>query len=436
MEHRLHYHFTPEKGWMNDPNGTIYINGQYHLFYQYYPHDIVWGPMHWGHAISEDLLHWEYKPIALYPDDLGYIFSGSCVYDSENVSGLGRDGKKPLVAIYTNHNPATGEQQQSIAYSFDFIHFEPYAGNPVIKNQKEMENYQVDFRDPKVFINPIKGGYSMVLAAGRHLEFYHSQNLLNWKKTGEFDPSRHGFSGICECPDCFYLEVGDEKKWVLTLSSILENEKVGLSLAEQGYQQPRVMQYFVGDFDGNRFVDTENSGSPLLLDYGPDNYAMVTFFGTKEPVMIGWGEHWDYAAKVPAEKYRGKMTLPRKVSLCQTEVGYRLQSNPYIDLQCQLKDFQPKDIMKEYQVPEGDSITFSSTTGSCLTIEVTSTDIVVKREVSKAGEWFTEFKTTAYNEFTAPRYTKGKCSVIVIRDENYFEIYTEDAKNVFSIMLY
>jgi len=130
MDRIYKYHFTPPKGWTNDPNGLVYINGVYHLFYQHYPHDIVWGPMHWGHAVSTDLLHWEHKPIAIYPTEEEYIFSGSCVYDKENVSGLGTKEQPPLVAFYTAHNPVTGEEQQSIAYSTDFEIFTKYAGNP------------------------------------------------------------------------------------------------------------------------------------------------------------------------------------------------------------------------------------------------------------------------------------------------------------------
>ena len=124
-KHRPLVHFTPQANWMNDPNGMVFYNNQYHLFYQYYPDSTVWGPMHWGHATSTDLVHWQHQPIALYPDSLGYIFSGSAVVDTNNMSGFGKDGKIPLVAIYTSHDTA-GEkagkinyQNQSIAYSLD-----------------------------------------------------------------------------------------------------------------------------------------------------------------------------------------------------------------------------------------------------------------------------------------------------------------------------
>src|SRR4051794_21144300 len=150
--HRPQIHFSPKTGWMNDPNGMVYFNNKYHLFYQHYPDSTIWGPMHWGHAISKDLVHWEHQPIALYPDMLGYIFSGSAVADSNNTSGFGKNGKIPLVAIFTHDDPKRARENridvenQSIAYSLDDGKtWTKYANNPVIKNPGIR-----DFRDPKV----------------------------------------------------------------------------------------------------------------------------------------------------------------------------------------------------------------------------------------------------------------------------------------------
>ena len=165
-KYRPMLHFTAPKGWINDPNGLLYENGKYHLFYQYYPHDTQWGPMHWGHAISEDLLHWDDLPIALAPDKLGHIFSGSAIYDKNNTSGLLRFGSPPIVAMFTHSGQV---QQQSIAYSTDGINFIKYKNNPVITNPG-IE----DFRDPKIFYNPIRKCWSVVIAAGDHVEFYAS----------------------------------------------------------------------------------------------------------------------------------------------------------------------------------------------------------------------------------------------------------------------
>lgn len=416
MDRTYQYHFTPLTGWTNDPNGLVYIDGVYHLFYQHYPHDIVWGPMHWGHAVSRDLIHWEHKPIAIYPTETEYIFSGSCVYDKENVSGLGTKEQPPLIAFYTAHNPVTGEQQQCVAYSTDLEHFTKYKGNPVIKNRKVMEagsaienpDYKKDFRDPKVFINTVKGGFSLVLAAGPKLEFYHSENLLSWKKTGEFDPGVRGFSGICECPDCFPLETAEGVKWILTVSMILSEDKVGKSVEERGFINSHVMQYFVGEFDGATFVDTECAGAPLILDYGLDNYAMISFLHSPEPLLLGWGENWDYVYKLSAEKIRGKMTLARRVQLEKTEAGWRLRFEP-------VGDVEQKDCW-EGVIPVGEQRIFRNENNEGLVIKVTESEIFV------CG-------------MSAKRAQHGGCNLTVIRDGSYFEIFADDGLCVFSISM-
>lgn len=460
MRTRPKHHFTPVKGWMNDPNGTIYIDGTYHLFYQYYPDDIVWGPMHWGHAISKDLIHWNHEDIALYPDKDGYIFSGSCVLDKDNVSGFGRNGIKPLIAIYTCHNPGTGYQQQCIAYSLDYIHFTKYEGNPVICNTRETrgEEYEVDFRDPKVFCNPVKGGYSMVLAVGRIIEFYHSYNLIDWARTGSFDPACNGYYGICECPDCFPLKCEDEEKWILSISSILEDDRVGKPVNERGFNTARVMQYFVGEFDGDTFIDTMKCDTPLILDYGTDNYAMVTFNGTDSQVAIGWGEHWDYAMKTPVTSidssdssdsfdsfdgldgfyannsmardnciYRGKMTLARTLSLVSTPLGYRVWQIPYnaeevkttrihfsamdIDNNMATKVFYNEDRTKEM-----------------LKVTVSNDKIMVQRS--------SFMKEDNYNNFLAQRVLTGATDIVVYEDQGYYEIFADAGLIAFSVMTY
>lgn len=428
MGNGIRYHFTPEKGWMNDPNGTIYIDGVYHLFYQYYPDDIVWGPMHWGHATSVDLINWKHEEIALYPDEDGYIFSGSCVLDKDNVTGFGDGDTKPLIAIYTCHNPKTGEQQQCIAYSLDYIHFTKFEGNPVIKNRIDDENYQVDFRDPKVFENPVKGGYSMVLAVGRTLEFYHSANLIDWQKTGVFDPAVNGFYGICECPDCFPLECDGETKWILSCSSILEDDKVGHRLSEKGFNTARVMQYFVGDFDGDIFIDTEKYREPLVLDYGTDNYAMVTFSNCSKPLAIGWGEHWDYAMKTPYKKRRGKMTIVRKLSLVRVGGTYRLRQEPYWHHNDFGKEKEPCVI--DFDIGNVERMIFydSASYKEVLKFEVDKENVRIKRK--------SFIKDDKYNVFTFPRIVGNRTNLKIIRDGNYFEIFAENGLMVFSVMTY
>ena len=423
MDRIYKYHFTPPKGWTNDPNGLVYINGVYHLFYQHYPHDIVWGPMHWGHAVSTDLLHWEHKSVAIYPTEEEYIFSGSCVYDKENVSGLGSKEQQPLLAFYTAHNPVTGEEQQSIAYSTDFETFTKYEGNPVIENEKYMAGdeakknpaFKKDFRDPKVFPNLVLGGFSMVLAAGHQLEFYHSMNLLSWEKTGEFAP-KEGVIDICECPDCFPLETEEGTKWILMLSLT-----------------SHIMPYYVGTFDGNTFVEEkdefeENVNTPLL-DYASDNYAMVTFAGSPTPLMLGWGESWDYVSQTPAKNYRGKMTMARKAQLLKTEKGWRLRFAP-----ATLSGIAKKDVWQGVLQP-GEHKEFLLSEGKKLVLSVTKEEILVDR--SNGGDLsFSEYLQTKAACFLAKRIKTGNCNITVIQDNGYFEIFADDGLVVFSVMTY
>ena len=386
------------------------------MFYQLYPHDIVWGPMHWGHAVSRDLLHWEHKPIAIFPTEAEYIFSGSCVYDKENVSGLGTAEQPPLLAFYTAHNPITGEEQQAVAYSTDFENFTKYKGNPVIANRQLLQcglpnpDYKKDFRDPKVFPNQILGGFSMVLAAGHQLEFYHSDNLLSWKKTGEF-VSQEGFAEICECPDCFPMETKEGTKWILTLSLT-----------------SHVMPYYVGEFNGKSFME-EKTEEQLLLDYASDNYAMVSYTGSPEPLLLGWGECWDYVSQTPAEHYRGKMTMGRKVQLVKTSVGWRLQFAP-----AELSGIADEDIWQGVLRP-GEQKEFLACENKKLVLSVTEGEIVVDRS-STGNLSFSEYLQTKAASFSAKRVKSGICKLTVIRDNGYFEIFADDGFVPFSVMTY
>ena len=438
----MKYHFTPPQGWMNDPNGTIYVNDIYHLFYQYYPYDTVWGPMHWGHAVTKDLVHWTHKNIALKPDELGYIFSGSCIYDEDK-----------LVVMYTSHNPNTQEQQQCIAYSLDSESFVPYEHNPVISNKVGDVDYKVDFRDPKIFKNDILGGYSVALAVGRRIEFYHTDNLLDWEKTGEFDPAENGFDGICECPDCFRLKVEgrEDYRWILSLSSILDEDKVGLPLSERGYSNPRVMQYFVGEFDGRTFVDTERYEEPLVLDYGTDNYAMVSFAGLEDVVMIGWGEHWDYAAELPemtdrgdtASGHRGKMTLARKAGLVYTDRGYRLAFD-FVDATSSSGDMKFRGAdrinldagveISRYIIQPEDKLELTNSFGSVYSIALSGDSIIVDRTAAVAETVSSFLKKDSYNVFRAKRYTEGSCEILVVEDEGYVELLADGGLIPFSFI--
>ena len=305
--YRPNFHFTPQKGWMNDPNGMIYLNGQYHLFYQHYPDETVWGPMHWGHATSKDLVKWNHQPIALYPDSIGMIFSGSAVLDKDNTSGLGRNGIAPLVAIFTQHY-MPGEkagrndfQNQSIAYSLDEGKtWTMYAGNPVLKTPGIK-----DFRDPKVSWHEPTKKWIMSLAVADHVEFYSSPNLMNWTKESEIGKNLFAHGGVWECPDLLHFNVNGKTIWVLLVS-----------MNPGGSNGGSATQYIVGDFDGHEFKPY--STDIKWMDYGPDNYAGVTFSNVGDKnILIGWMSNWNYANKVPTDNWRSAMTVARELSLVE-----------------------------------------------------------------------------------------------------------------------
>ncbi len=333
--YRPNFHFSPKKGWMNDPNGMFFYNDYYHLYFQHYPDSSKWGPMHWGHATSTDMVTWKEQPIALYPDELGYIFSGSAVVDHDNTSGFGKDGKIPIVAIFTYHDPkkendgGTDVETQGIAYSLDEgLTWTKYDGNPVIKNPGER-----DFRDPKVSWNNLSEQWVMVLAAGQKTMFYGSQNLKDWKLLSDFGEGVGNHKGVWECPDLFPLKVkdSDEEKWVLLVS-----------INPGGPNGGSATQYFVGDFEGNQFTLDPGFKKAMAnehdfwVDFGKDNYAGVTWSNVATSkggkLFIGWMSNWQYANEVPTETWRSATTVAREIELIKSGDAYRLISIPVEEL--------------------------------------------------------------------------------------------------------
>ncbi|MFD2586380.1 glycoside hydrolase family 32 protein [Croceitalea marina] len=319
--YRPQFHFSPPEKWMNDPNGLVYNDGVYHLFYQYYPDATVWGPMHWGHATSKDMVTWENKPIALYPDRHGLIFSGSAVVDNNNTSGFGKEGETPLVAIYTYHlmeGEKAGRkdfQTQGIAYSLDNGEsWIKYNGNPVIEN-----NGIKDFRDPKVSWHHETQSWVMALVAGDHAKFYRSKNLKEWNYISDFGKNQGAHGGVWECPDLFKLKVEgtDEEKWVLIIS-----------IGSGGPNGGSGTQYFVGDFDGTTFTSEQTEFK--WLDWGTDNYAGVTYNNSlnDDRIFVGWMSNWQYALSTPTTTWRSAMTVPRRLSLKKHNESYTLQNYP------------------------------------------------------------------------------------------------------------
>ncbi|WP_018922823.1 glycoside hydrolase family 32 protein [Salsuginibacillus kocurii] len=324
--YRPHIHFTPEKMWMNDPNGLVYYEEEYHLFYQYHPDGKEWGPMHWGHAVSDDLFHWRHLPIALFPDEHGTIFSGSVVVDWKDSSGF-FDGGHGLVALFTHHKE--GLQQQSVAYSGDNGRtWLKYEENPVIKNPG-----RADFRDPKVFWHKESSRWVMVLATGRSVMLYQSVNLRDWSFLQEVGDGWDVTEGIWECPDLFPLQhkQSGETKWILQID-----------VNDGAYAGGSGGIYFIGEFDGKSYTLDHNPQDFKWMDYGKDFYAAQSFSDHpqegKERIMIAWMSNWQYANVVPTDPWRSAMSLPRQLELHRIEGEEVLVQTPV----CQLDEICSK----------------------------------------------------------------------------------------------
>ena len=308
---RPQFHFTPPLHWINDPNGLVYHNGTYHLFYQHNPMGIRWGHMSWGYANSKDLIHWKHLPVAIAEEKDTMIFSGTCVADINNSSGFGKNGQAPLVAIYTGHIERIN-QSQHMAYSLDDgATWQKHNNNPVLDLHKK------DFRDPKVFWHNEKKYWVMVVMLPiEHLvQFYNSVNLKDWIHLSDFGPAGDT-SGIWECPDLTQVSVEGEpgkKKWVLQMS-------VGTS-----------MQYFVGEFDGTRFINESAANKIFRPDYGPDYYAAIAYNQLPDsikPTAIGWVNNWAYANDIPTMPWRGMMSIPRTLSVQKVNYDWLLFQRP------------------------------------------------------------------------------------------------------------
>lgn len=312
------YHHTPAYGWMNDPNGMFYKDGLYHLYFQYNPYGSVWGNMHWGHSTSTDLMHWKFEGCAIVPDTWGAIFSGSCVVDHENTAGF---GKEAVVAFYTSakSTPWGDIQMQSMAYSLDNGKtFTKYEGNPILTSSEK------DFRDPKVFWYAPGKHWVMILAVGQHMEIYSSVNLKEWKKESEFGAMQGAHGGVWECPDLVEIPVEGtrEKKWVL-ICNLNPGGPFGGSAA----------QYFVGSFDGKKFVN-ESPTQTKWMDWGKDNYATVTWNNAPDGrcIALGWMSNWQYANNVPTRQYRSANTLARDLTLYREGQELYLKSTPSVEV--------------------------------------------------------------------------------------------------------
>ena len=279
------------------------------------PFGDVWGHMSWGHAVSRDLIHWEHLPVALYEEDGIMIFSGSAVVDWKNTSGFGTGDNPPLIAIYTGHTES--EQTQNLAYSNDHGRtWTKYAGNPVIAIGAR------EFRDPKVFWHEATRQWIMVtvLADQHKVRFDGSPDLRHWTHLSDFGPAG-AIDGVWECPDLFPLAIEgqpEQMKWVLKVDVL---KGIGA-------------QYFIGDFDGTRFINDATDDQILRVDYGNDFYAAQSWSDMPDGrrIWIGWLNNWEYANLIPTSPWRGLFSVPRELHLRQYPEGLRLIQQPVEEL--------------------------------------------------------------------------------------------------------
>jgi fructan beta-fructosidase len=454
---RPQFHFTPEKNFMNDPNGLVFYQGEYHLFYQHNPFGNRWGHMSWGHAVSRDLIHWEHLPVALAEENGEMIFSGSAVVDWNNTSGLCKPPGKTslrdrscLVAIYTGHTPT--KQVQNIAVSNDRGRtWTKYAGNPVLDI-----GYK-DFRDPKVFWHTPSRRWVMVvsLSTEKKVRFYGSRDLKKWTALSDFGPAGVR-EGLWECPDLVELPVEGtprQRKWVLIV-----NVNPGGPAGGSG------VQYFVGSFDGRKFMSDHPPNKVLYADYGKDFYAAVTWSDLPKnnrgngsiwigPVWIGWMMNWEYANDDPSELWRGAMSLPRTLALKKFTDGIRLVQRPVVSTRLKpsinqqlsgegvaaINDFLPRvfvrgdamDIAVEFEIGAAAEFGLKVRTGegeaTIVGYDVRRQELFVDR--TKSGE--VGFKTTFAGRHAAPlKPARNRIRLDVFVDRSSIEVFANDGEVV------
>lgn len=431
-------HFTPERNWLNDPNGLFYLNGVYHLFYQHNPFDNVWGHIHWGHATSDDLLTWSHRPLALYEEvgGLGAIFSGGAVVDHRNTLGVPTGVHPSVVATFTHHN-AKDVQSQSLALSFDGGEsWEKYAGNPVIPNTG-----QKDFRDPKVTWLDCESCWLMALAVGDHIEFYSSINLTDWTLEQTLYLPETKPDGVLECPDLFPLTDQDGiEVWALLIS-------VNPGAPNGG----SATFYLLGKMAGRTFQPT--SLEPAWLDYGPDSYAFITWDGEGaarkgERVGIAWMNNWTYANDIPTHPWRGAMTLPRRLTVENCD-GRKILTNTPIEAINERRVLFLESVSRTVDLPSvcfdialecrlDASATpldfeFSNEVGDCLSISVDPVSRELTIDRSRAGWHADNFNTVV----RAPIFSDARSlDVRFIVDACSLEIFADGGKTVLTALLF
>lgn len=439
LKFRPIFHHTPQYGWMNDPNGMFYKDGEWHLYFQLNPYGSKWQNMTWGHSTSKDLIHWVHQPIAIRPNGLGTIFSGSCAIDTNGTAGFGKDA---VIALYTS---AGTSQMQSLAYSNDegqtFINFK---GNPVITLETEA-------RDPNMFWNNNTKEWNLVLAHALEHEilFFTSPDMKNWTLCSRFGKNEGCQEGVWECPDLFELPVQgtDFKKWILIVN-----------INPGGPFGGSATQYFIGNYDGKTFTADKNAEGIIptkWLDYGKDHYATVSWSDTPDGrrTVIGWMSNWQYAADVPTFQYRSANTLPREISLFQDENGEIFAAcTPSPEL-LSIRDKTTKNIhrtsinntSKTFTLPSANSgaceilldidatkskqvsLTFANKNGEKSIIEYNPEKHTLLFDRTRSG--ITDFSSNFPAITVAPTHEKeGKISIRIFIDRSSIEVFGNNGK--------
>ena len=438
-KYRPRFHFAPLTGWMNDPNGMFYKDGVYHLYYQHNQYGAVWGNLSWGHATSTDLVHWQHQPEAIVPDmALGMIFSGSSVVDKDNVAGFGKDA---IIAFYT---AAAERQMQCMAYSTDGgMTFTKYEGNPIATSGK------TDFRDPKVIWHEPTNKWIMILAGGQEMEFWSSSNLKEWKYESSFGEGQGCHGGVWECPDLMLMPVEGttEAKWVL-ICNINPGGPAGGSAT----------QYFVGDFDGKKFVNLAPEKTKWM-DYGKDHYAAVTWNNAPEGRHIGiaWMSNWQYANITPTKMFRSSNSLPREWSLFEYDGDYYVKSAPVREFEQHLVKASSKSKISvskkpvsvnipqsadgiytidcKLQKPDNGMITMSLVNAGGERVDMTYDGSSFSVDRSKSG--LTDFSTDFPVKTTAPVYSKNNSVELrIVVDKASVEVFGDNGRFVLTNLVY
>ena len=352
------YHHTPLYGWMNDANGLVYKDGEYHLYFQYNPYGSVWGNMHWGHSVSKDLVHWEHLDPAIARDTLGHIFSGSSIVDQENTAGYGEGS---ILAFYTSASDKNG-QIQCLAYSNDNGRtFTKYENNPVLRPSGGLK----DFRDPKVFRYEPEDKWVMIVSADKEMRFYDSKNLKDWNYMSNFGEGYGVQPCQFECPDMVELPVdGDlnRKKWALIV-----NVNPGC------YFGGSATQYFTGDFDGMKFSCDSQPNVTKWLDWGKDHYATVCFSNTGDRVIaVPWMSNWQYCNIVPTKQFRSANALPRELGLYTQDGEVYLSAAPVTEIKAlrkESKEIAAFTVVNDYHI---DSLLADNDGAYELALEITT----------------------------------------------------------------